>query len=74
MASEIFDVVIAGGGVNALACAAVLARERRLSRCAWSERNPWVGGCAITREATIPGFRHDMYRIVPRLDSRECRF
>jgi phytoene dehydrogenase-like protein len=59
MAGEIFDVVIAGGGVNALACAAVLAREG-LAVCV-AERNPWVGGCSITREATIPGFRHDMF-------------
>ena len=25
------------------------------------ERNPWVGGGAVTREVTIPGFKHDLY-------------
>jgi len=54
-----FDVVVAGGGINALACACVLARSG-LS-VAVVERNPWVGGGAITREVTLPGFRHDLY-------------
>jgi len=25
------------------------------------ERNPWVGGGAVTREVTLPGFKHDLY-------------
>jgi len=54
-----FDVVVAGGGVNGLACAAVLAREG-LKVCV-VERNLWVGGGAVTREVTLPGFRHDMF-------------
>ncbi len=54
-----FDVVVAGGGVNGLACAATLAREG-LSVCV-VERNPWVGGGAVTREVTLPGFKHDLY-------------
>jgi phytoene dehydrogenase-like protein len=54
-----FDVVVAGGGVNALACAATLAREG-LSVCL-VERNPWVGGGAVTQEVTLPGFKHDLY-------------
>ena len=54
-----FDVAIAGGGVNGLACAATLARQG-LSVCV-VERNPWVGGGAVTREVTIPGFRHDLF-------------
>lgn len=54
-----FDVVIAGGGVNGLACAATLAREN-LSVCV-VERNPWVGGGAVTREVTLPGFKHDLF-------------
>ena len=56
---EAFDVAIAGGGVNGLACAATLAREG-LSVCV-VERNAWVGGGAITREVTLPGFKHDMF-------------
>ena len=54
-----FDVVLAGGGVNALACACVLAREGL--KVAVAERNPWIGGGAVTREVTLPGFRHDLY-------------
>lgn len=54
-----YDVVVAGGGVNGLACAATLAREG-LSVCVL-ERNPWVGGGAVTREVTLPGFKHDMF-------------
>jgi phytoene dehydrogenase-like protein len=54
-----FDVVVAGGGVNGLACAATLAREG-LSVCV-VERNAWVGGGAVTREVTLPGFKHDLY-------------
>jgi phytoene dehydrogenase-like protein len=54
-----FDVVVAGGGVNGLACAATLAREG-LS-VAVVERNLWVGGGAVTQEVTLPGFKHDLY-------------
>ncbi len=54
-----FDVVLAGGGINALACASVLARSG-LS-VAILERNPWIGGGVVTREVTVPGFRHDLY-------------
>jgi phytoene dehydrogenase-like protein len=54
-----FDVVVAGGGVNGLACAATLAREG-LSVCV-VERNAWVGGGAVTQEVTLPGFKHDLY-------------
>ncbi|MBS0614505.1 MAG: NAD(P)/FAD-dependent oxidoreductase, partial [Proteobacteria bacterium] len=54
-----FDVAIAGGGVNGLACAATLARDG-LSVCV-VERNPWVGGGAVTREVTLPGFKHDLF-------------
>lgn len=54
-----FDVVVAGGGVNGLACAATLARAG-LAVCV-VERNPWVGGGAVTREVTLPGFRHDLF-------------
>ena len=54
-----FDVVIVGGGVNGLACAATLAREG-LTTCVL-ERNRWVGGGAVTREVTLPGFKHDMF-------------
>ena len=54
-----YDIVIAGGGHNALVCGAVLARVGLSVMVA--ERNPWVGGGVITREVTLPGFKHDLY-------------
>ena len=54
-----YDIVIAGGGHNALVCGAVLARVGL--RLMVAERNPWAGGGVITREVTLPGFKHDLY-------------
>ena len=54
-----FDIVIAGAGVNGLSCGALLAHHG-LSVCV-VERNPWIGGGAVTREVTLPGFKHDMF-------------
>ena len=54
-----YDVVIAGGGHNALACAALLVRHGVSALVL--ERNDWVGGGVITREVTLPGFRHDLF-------------
>lgn len=54
-----YDVVIAGGGHNALACAAVLCKNG--IRTLVAERNDWVGGGAVTRELTQPGFKHDLF-------------
>lgn len=54
-----FDVVIAGGGHNALACAALLVHEGL--KVFVAERNDWVGGGTVTREVTQPGFKHDMF-------------
>lgn len=54
-----YDVVIAGGGHNALACAAVLCQAGL--RTLVAERNEWVGGGAVTRELTLPGFKHDLF-------------
>ena len=48
-----YEVVIAGGGHNALACAAVLCQAG--IRTLVAERNEWVGGGAVTRELTLPG-------------------
>ena len=56
---ESYDVVIAGGGHNALACGCLLAEAGLAVLIV--ERNPWLGGCVITREVTLPGFKHDMY-------------
>lgn len=54
-----FDVVIAGGGHNALACAAILCKAG--IRTLVAERNDWVGGGAVTLELTEPGFKHDLF-------------
>ena len=54
-----YDVVIAGGGHNALACGAILSKAGQSVLVA--EKNPWVGGGVITREVTLPGFKHDLY-------------
>ncbi|MFN8456683.1 MAG: NAD(P)/FAD-dependent oxidoreductase [Anaerolineae bacterium] len=55
-----FDIIIVGGGHNGLTCGAVLAKEGRL-KVLVLERNPWLGGGVVTREVTLPGFKHDMY-------------
>lgn len=54
-----YDVVIAGGGHNALICACVLAKNGL--KVMVVECNPWVGGGVITREVTLPGFKHDLF-------------
>src|SRR3954470_4905910 len=52
-----YDAVIIGSGVNALACAALLAKG------GWHvcvlERNDRFGGCIRTEELTEPGYLHD---------------
>ena len=57
--SDDYDIVIAGGGHNALACAALLCKAGLKTLVA--ERNDWIGGGAITREVTLPGFKHDLF-------------
>ncbi len=52
------DAVIIGAGHNGLACAAALAAKGW--KVAVYERAPAPGGAVKTREATLPGFRHDM--------------
>ena len=52
------DAVIVGAGVNGLVTAAMLAEAGR--RVVVLERAPAPGGAVQTREATLPGFRHDM--------------
>ena len=54
-----YDFLIAGGGHNGLACGAVLARAG-FSVCV-VERNESIGGGCVTREVTLPGFKHDLY-------------
>ena len=59
MSEADFDIAIAGGGHNALACGALLARYGL--RVLVAERNDYVGGGTVTREVTLPGFKHDLY-------------
>ncbi|MDK3017276.1 phytoene desaturase family protein [Pseudodonghicola flavimaris] len=52
------DHVIIGTGINALVAGALLSRKGK--RVLMLERESHVGGCMITTEATVPGFRHDV--------------
>ncbi|MFM8746277.1 MAG: phytoene desaturase family protein [Aestuariivirga sp.] len=52
------DYVIAGSGINGLVAASLLALKGR--KVLVLERNPEIGGCIRTEEATLPGFTHDV--------------
>src|ERR671924_992950 len=52
-----FDVVVAGGGHNALVAAAYLTRAGL--ECCVLDARPIMGGDTATEELTLPGFRHD---------------
>ena len=54
---ESYDIVVAGGGHNSLACAAYLARAGL--RVLVLEARQVVGGNVVTEELTLPGFWHD---------------
>lgn len=54
-----FDVIIVGSGINSLVCAAELTAKKR--RVLVLERAPVLGGCIRTQEATVPGYRHDLF-------------
>ena len=52
------DCIIVGSGINALVCAAILAKKGK--RVCVLERNDRFGGCIRTDEITAPGFTHDV--------------
>ena len=52
------DIVVVGAGHNGLTAAAYLAKAG-LDVCV-VERQPYVGGGAITLESNAPGFKHDI--------------
>lgn len=53
------EIVVIGSGHNGLVAAAYLAAAGR--RVLVLERNAWFGGGVVTRELTLPGFRHDQH-------------
>ncbi len=59
---EKYDVIVAGGGHNGLIVAAYLAKAG-LKVCV-VERQDKVGGGCVTREVTVPGFKHDICSVV----------
>ena len=53
------DIVAVGSGHNGLVAAAYLAAAGK--KVLVLERNAWFGGGVVTRELTLPGFRHDQH-------------
>ena len=53
------DIVAVGSGHNGLVAAAYMAVAGR--KVVVLERNAWFGGGVVTRELTLPGFRHDQH-------------
>ncbi|MEM0908206.1 MAG: NAD(P)/FAD-dependent oxidoreductase, partial [Pseudomonadota bacterium] len=59
MSSSQFDIVIIGGGHNALAAAVHLSETGH--SVAVFEQAPQLGGAVRTQEVTLPGYRHDLF-------------
>ncbi len=59
MGSQTYDFVVVGAGSNTLTAAAYLATAGN-SVCVLERKDYWGGGC-VTREATLPGFKHDLH-------------
>ena len=53
------DIIAVGSGHNGLVAAAYLAVAGR--KVLVLERNAWFGGGVVSRELTLPGFRHDQH-------------
>ncbi|MBN1239772.1 MAG: NAD(P)/FAD-dependent oxidoreductase, partial [Gammaproteobacteria bacterium] len=54
-----YDVIAIGSGHNGLVAAAYVAAAGKKTLVL--ERNSWFGGGVVTRELTVPGFRHDQH-------------
>jgi phytoene dehydrogenase-like protein len=54
-----YDIVTVGSGHNGLVASAYLAAAGK--KVLVLERNSWFGGGVVTRELTVPGFRHDQH-------------
>jgi phytoene dehydrogenase-like protein len=59
MTQQIYDFVVVGAGSNNLTAAAYLAAGGH-SVCVLERKDYWGGGC-VTREVTLPGFKHDLH-------------
>src|ERR1700685_633195 len=53
------EFIPVGSGHNGLVAAAYLSAAGK--RVLVLERNAWFGGGVVTRELTVPGFRHDQH-------------
>jgi phytoene dehydrogenase-like protein len=53
------DIIAVGSGHNGLVAAAYLAAAGK--KVIVLERNAWFGGGVVSRELTLPGFRHDQH-------------
>ena len=53
-----FDHIIIGSGINGLVAASMLALKG--AQVLVLERETRIGGCLLTEEVTLPGFRHDV--------------
>jgi phytoene dehydrogenase-like protein len=54
-----YDIIAIGSGHNGLTAAGYLAKSGK--RVLVLERNAWPGGGVVSRELTLPGFRHDQH-------------
>ena len=57
--AQTYDVIAIGSRHNGLVAAAYLAAAGKSVLVL--ERNAWLGGGVITRELTVPGFKHDQH-------------
>lgn len=57
--SKSYDIITVGSGHNGLIAAAYMAAAGQ--KVLVVERNAWFGGGVVTRELTVPGFRHDQH-------------
>ncbi len=62
MATAEYDVVVAGAGHNGLIAAAYMVKAGQ--KVCIIEKLDKVGGAVVTRELTLPGFKHDQGSIV----------
>ena len=53
------NIIIIGSGINSLCAAVVLAKAGH--RITVFEKNEWAGGNILTKELSIPGFRHEIF-------------